>query len=416
MKILWLCGTMLPDIAADIGVRCLTSASWLVNAAKQLCSYKESELCICFPMNNSKRMILGCLGGMRYYGFPQSKPVPTQYNIEIEKFFKQIIKEYKPDVVHIWGTEYPHTLSMLRVCQQFDLLEKTVVSIQGLCHVIAKHYHSMLPYNVLSRYTLFDLLKRENVKKQIKNFEKRGEYEFEALKLSKNVIGRTEWDKACVTQVNPDVKYHFCNETLRESFYENKWDIDKCQKHSVFISQGYYPIKGLHFVLEAIGILIMIYPDIKLYVGGLDIINRGWKTSSYGKYIKELIKKYQLENAVVFTGMLDEKNMVKQYLNANVFVSASAIENSPNSVGEAMCLGMPVVSSDVGGVKDLMTHGVEGYIYPYDEPYMLAFYIKELFENIEIAKELASNARIKGLKTHDSIKNLNQLIKIYSKL
>ena len=56
---------------------------------------------------------------------------------------------------------------------------------------------------------------------------------------------------------------------------------------------------------------------------------------------------------------------------------------SPNSVGEAMILGTPVVSSDVGGVKNMLTHNEEGFLYQHDAPYMLAFYVMELFENKE---------------------------------
>lgn len=416
MKVLWLCSTMLPNIADDIGIKSSTNVSWIVNAAKQLSMQDNCELCICFPMNKKEQIISGCVDGILYYGFPQKISNPTKYNRDLEKIFEWIVDEYKPDIIHVWGTEYPHTLSMMKVCEKKEIVDKAIISIQGLCHIIEKHYYSMLPNNILRKYTFYDLLKRENICKQRKKHQKRGCFEIEALKIARNVIGRTEWDEACVKQINPDIRYHFCNETLRENFYNNEWDYGKCQKYSIFLSQGYYPIKGLHLALEAVNILKKDYPDILLHVGGLNMIQRGWKTSAYGRYIQHLMKEYELEDNVTFTGMLDEKNMVKQYLKANVFVSASTIENSPNSVGEAMCLGVPVVSSDVGGVKNLISHGVEGYIYPSDEPYMLAFYVKNIFENIEKAKQLGKNARRKGLKIHSPGDNLSQLVEIYLNL
>ena len=169
-------------------------------------------------------------------------------------------------------------------------------------------------------------------------------------------------------------------------------------------------------MIEALAILKQTYPDVKLYVGGLDLVNRGWKTASYGKYIKDLIKKYGLSENIQFTGMLNEQKMCEQYLKANVFVSPSSIENSPNSVGEAMLLGMPVVSSDVGGVKNLLTHGEEGYIYPYDEPYMLAYYIKNIFKSEEIAKKTGEKAKKKAEEIYSRKKNLADILNIYDSI
>lgn len=64
--------------------------------------------------------------------------------------------------------------------------------------------------------------------------------------------------------------------------------------------------------------------------------------------------------------MLDEKQMVQQYLNANVFVLASAVENSPNSLNEAMITGTPCIVSYVGGIGNRMRMGEDGFLYPQD--------------------------------------------------
>ena len=89
---------------------------------------------------------------------------------------------------------------------------------------------------------------------------------------------------------------------------------------------------------------------------------------------------YGIEENIIFTGMLSEEEMIGKYLGANCFLCASSIENSPNSLCEAMILGTPAVSSLVGGVGNLMEHGRSGFYYPADEPYMAAYYIQEIFE------------------------------------
>ena len=114
--------------------------------------------------------------------------------------------------------------------------------------------------------------------------------------------------------------------------------------------------------------------------------------------------------------MLNAEDMKKQFLKSEVFVSPSVIENSPNSVGEAMLLGMPIVSSNVGGVSDMLVHGKEGYLYQADAPYLLAYYIGLLFDNQEKERELGENARIHARKTHNKEENIKKLLEIYAEL
>ena len=127
-----------------------------------------------------------------------------------------------------------------------------------------------------------------------------------------------------------------------------------------------------------------------------------------------MIHKYNLENKVIFLGALQAEQMKEHYLNSNVFVSASTIENSPNSVGEAMILGVPTITSDVGGVKEMLVHGMEGYIYPMDEPYMLAYYIDMIFSDDALATKLGKAAKKRAVKNHDRESVAKELMKNYN--
>ena len=126
-----------------------------------------------------------------------------------------------------------------------------------------------------------------------------------------------------------------------------------------------------------------------------------------------MIKRLHLERNVVFTGPLDEEKMCQRYLKSHVFVCPSSIENSPNSLGEAMVLGVPCVASDVGGVSDMLKHKDEGFVYQTDAPYMLAHYVCEIFENEDLALKFSKNAREHALTTHDRDANTRRLIEIY---
>lgn len=412
MKILWLCNIMLPRIANDLSIPVVNTGGWLTGLSDDLLCQDNVELAVCFPISFQNKIMTGISETMKYYGFPKSK--------DIKKDFISILNDFKPDVVHIFGTEYKHTFDMVKACEEIGIIDNTIINIQGLISVCYRHYFACLPNRVTKSYTIRDIVKRKNIYKAAQDFKKRGTYEIESLKSVRHIIGRTDWDRAAIEQINPSAKYHFCNETLRGEFYRHKWDINSCERYSIFVSQWGYPIKGFHLMLEAMPNILKRFPQAHIYTTGNNPIKVGLKEKLkqpyYYKYISELIKKYKLENHITFLGNLNEKQMCERFLKSNVFVSASSIENSPNSVGEAMLLGVPVVSSDVGGVKNMLTHNEEGFIYPYDEPYMITHYVCRIFEDEYLADKFSKNAKAHAEITHNRENNLNTVLKIYEEI
>ena len=108
--------------------------------------------------------------------------------------------------------------------------------------------------------------------------------------------------------------------------------------------------------------------------------------------------------------------MKQAYLDANVFVLPSTLENSPNSLGEAMLLGVPSVAADVGGVRNLMTGETEGLLYRSGDVTALAAHIIHLFSMEEEASKLGEAARSHAQRTHDPEANLRALMKIYEEI
>ena len=110
--------------------------------------------------------------------------------------------------------------------------------------------------------------------------------------------------------------------------------------------------------------------------------------------------------------------MLEQYLCSHVFLSPSSIENSPNSVGEAMLLGMPVVSSDVGGVRNMLEPEKEGLLYAAGDTVALADCICRVFdgENRDMIIRMGQAARRHALQTHDGERNYRRLLEIYDEI
>ena len=108
--------------------------------------------------------------------------------------------------------------------------------------------------------------------------------------------------------------------------------------------------------------------------------------------------------------------MKARYLKSHVFVCPSSLENSPNSVGEAMLLGVPVVCSNVGGIPSLLEDGKEGILYELGNKKALIDAISFVFSHDEKAQSFSVKERARGRKNHDGAKNFQALMQIYEQM
>ena len=516
MKVLWLCNTMLPVIARQLGLEASNKEGWISGMADMVLAQGAGSgivLSVAFPMQNipeggsaqkeegtllrdgsaqrgqdsgktspwgtekdGRRAL--CRGraavgdaSLDYYGFVEDVSHPEKYDGELEQILKKIVHMAEPDIVHCFGTEYPHTLALCRI---FPDRTRLLLGLQGLCTALAEAYWANLPEKVIRSETFRDWLKQDSIERQQQKFAERGRMEREAVRLAGNVTGRTRWDRAGVEAWNPKLRYHFMNESLRKEFYGPVWREEDCVPRSIFLSQGDYPIKGLHYMLLALPKILAVYPDAQVYVAGSNLTAYGTlreklKISAYGKYLRRLIMQNHLETKVVFLGRMDGGQMRDQYLKSHLFVCCSAMENSPNSLGEAMLLGMPCVSSNVGGIPSIFTDGVDGILYeacptegeggarpddaaereglrgeegrdsvggnrPDDAAERggtrgqgggsqldgvacrLAEAVLRMWQDPRQMREYCRNARSHGLRTHDREKNYKRLVEIYEEI
>jgi glycosyltransferase involved in cell wall biosynthesis len=417
MKILWITNILFPEAQQLLSGNGTLKATggWMLGAAEAFIQLGKGKLSVATvsPLVNKLTRLNG--KDMEYYIIPFDAG-NFRRNDGYRKYWRAIKDVLDPDIVHIFGTEYSHGLAYVDECGS----DSVVVSIQGLTSVYSRYYHQGISaYELLKNITFRDVIKRSGSLLEKYSFKKRGNYEIDLLRKVYHIIGRTSWDKSHAWAINPKAKYHFCNETLRNEFYENTWEYSKCQKHSIFVSQANYPIKGLHMLLQALPLVLRDFPDTMVRVAGHDITySLSWrerlKMTDYGKYIKKQIVNSNLSSNVTFTGALDAEQMKGEFLRANVFVSPSTIENSPNSVGEAQLLGVPCISSYVGGTMDMINKTSCGDLYRFEEFEMLAFKICEVFKNSAIFdnREMITEAQAR----HNRIGNANRLLEIYSNI
>ena len=438
MRVLWVCNIMLPRIAEKLGQEVNNKEGWLTGLMEAVLAHNALDLentvqlGIAFPISKEQEFLQDALVinedyDVPFYGFRENVRMAEQYDMSMEADMAKILSHFKPDIVHCFGTEYPHTLAAIKC---FGRPQRTLVGIQGLCRVYATGYMASLPKRVQNSVTFRDLIKKDSLKKQKQKYEDRGQWELAAVQGTGHVTGRTHWDKFWTGKWNPNAAYHVMQETLRKEFYSGKWSLDTCEPHSLFLSQGDYPIKGLHYMLQAMPRILEEFPDTKVYVAGNSILRSKniigrLKISSYGIYLEKLIRDYKLEGKIVFLGKLNAQQMKEAYLKSQAFVCPSTMENSPNSLGEAMILGVPVVTTDIGGITSMIGPD-EGAIYEgfrvelSDEPGQFELISSRLaeaviysFQNPVEACARAEKARAHANKTHNGDVNNKRLLEIY---
>lgn len=417
MKILWVINIMLPEIAAKLGRTATVREGWLSGAFSHFSKETGNTFAVAYPVIDENIPVEVEVNNIKCYSFSENLNTPEIYDSSIEQSLKSIIEKVKPDILHIFGTEFPHALAAVRA---FNNKERTLIGIQGLCREIAADYFALIPEKTANSRTIRDIIRKDSLKEQKEKFERRAENEALAIRGAGHITGRTAFDEKGTLEINSLRVYHYMNETMRAPFYEDRWEIDNTEPCSIFTGQGDYPIKGLHFLIQAAGMLARDYPELKIYVAGNDIIYKSFiKLPQYGKYLRKLIRENSLEGKVVSLGQLSAREMKERYLKSAVFVCPSYVENSPNTLAEAMLLGLPVIASDAGGIPSMISEK-EGLLFERGNAASLAEAIRVVFkaegENQGTLKAMCDNAYGRAHKAHDGQSNLRRLFEIYNEI
>ena len=103
----------------------------------------------------------------------------------------------------------------------------------------------------------------------------------------------------------------------------------------------------------------------------------------------------QLNLPITFPGLLQKKEWIELSKDYNIFINTTNFDNMPVSVMEAMALGMPVISTNVGGMPFLLDNKENGVLVPANNPEAFVDAIIELCAQPEKVKNLTQNARTK---------------------
>lgn len=392
------------------------SLSWVDALLDELVKCESLKIALAVPINNNT-IQKSQKKGITVFGLPNpveknifkkayKRITLASESIKINTYINEVIDDFKPDIIQIFGSENPFGL----IANQ--LSKPVVIHIQGYLFVWQRKWFSGISEWEQLIYTrLKDLLLLRGSFNAIYSFRKRAATEAIIIKNCKYFMGRTDFDKRIAALVSPGSKYFHCEEFIRRDFFEKQWNYSL---HSEIICISI--IKGTSY--KGIDLLVECFMILKKY-STLSFKFKICGVSDNEEITKIIKKKYRKEcdfKDIEFLGKLNADDLVDQLCNSNFYVHPSYIENSPNSVCEAMALGMPIIATNVGGVSSLITDEVEGILVQEGEPYSLAGAIVELINNYEKATLLGSNARNRALRRHDPDEIMKSLLKIYDNI
>ena len=389
MRVLWFSPT--PSLYSSYS-NSHNGGGWISSLEQIVRSVNDISLGVAFKLDGQKPKNI--IDDVTYYCI-DSKSNGVQKYIEI-------IDDFKPDIIQIFGSENEFG----DICSHTDI--PVVIHMQGC---LPPYHNALFPVGM----NKFDFLigrgltlrRRFMGWRSEPSFRRRAEHEINTIRSCKFFMGRTDWDKALVSLFNPDAKYFHCEEALRDSFLnmDKHWvpsSQDKIKIISV-ISNPWY--KGVDLILKTAKLLKQFTKlDFEWNVFGVSDIR--FYEYKYGIVAKNV--------NVNIRGSVGKEVLVNELCNSSVYVHPSYINNSPNSVCEAQLIGIPVLATNVGGIPTLVKDGETGFLFPANDPYMLANLIKMVVNDRALSVKLCASeiSVAKARHNPDSIKTT--LLNVYN--
>lgn len=388
MKALWILNSPIGTAAQVLGYSHAASGTWIAAAELRL---KEllPDLVIDYAV----------LGYKDHVAIDDSIPC-TVYELSMKQCrgkrlsksaieaWKSVIQQEKPDLIHIWGTEFTNPLDVVDACGDIPV----AVTIQGVIMSLAKFCESDVPFEELMKgHLLLALPAYFRAKLREKAMIRQVKYEREIIDRADAVLLDNQWSAAFCRIASSKAEFIDFPLALNQVFESIRWNYENCEKNTLFTIAPSSSMKGAHILLKALAIVKKQYPDIKLRIpGSLDCGRFAVITEPpYFRYLKRLISELGLDSNVEFCGKLTSEQMAEQLSRSNVFVMPSKAENISTSLREAMWVGCPCVTSMVGAVQELVVHGENALCFRYEEYEVLAFEIMKLLNEPELAQKIS---------------------------
>ena len=406
LRVLWFANT--PGLSVNISKKQSSAGGWISSLQAEIentgqCDlgfafYSDQELSP-FDYNRTKYYPIQRLGHNKRLRLIQRILGKTEYKENLSRFL-QIVEDFKPDIIQVHGTENSFGL----ITEHISKIP-VVVSIQGNLTVNASKYFSGLPMPILTeRFRSGNFF----LKMDFRQFVKRSIIEREILKNVKYIMGRTDWDRRVCLTLAPQAYYFHQEEMMRPSFYETDWKESQNQDLIFHTTSSNSVYKGFETIIDTAILLKNNRVDFLWTVAGVK------EEDPLVRLVKKSRKISRLSDIQIRTlGLVSEKELATHMTGAKIYIQVSHAENSPNSVCEAMLLGMPVIATAVGGTSSLLTNHDTGILVQDGDAYVMAGAIIELIKNPSKSFAMADRAKKIARERHHHQSVASQLLNNY---
>ena len=153
---------------------------------------------------------------------------------------------------------------------------------------------------------------------------------------------------------------------------------------TLVITRNLEPIYGLDTAIRALALAREAVPTLHLKIAG---------SGPQQAELQRLVEQLGLGDAVAFLGRLERQQVVDLYHGADAMLNPSRVDNMPNSVLEALACGLPVISTNVGGVPYIVQHGQTALLVPRDDAGAMADAIVKLYNDTTLRNALREKGR-----------------------
>jgi glycosyltransferase involved in cell wall biosynthesis len=164
------------------------------------------------------------------------------------------------------------------------------------------------------------------------------------------------------------------------------------------------PLKNLRLLLEAVSLIRSRVSDVRAVIVG---------DGPEAAMLKERAAALGLADCVTFAGYVPQPDTPPWYRTGDVFALSSEFDNSPNAVLEAMACGLPVVATDVGGVREFIESGSGGLIVPRGDATALARALETYLVSPEQARAAGSHNRVRTTAEFSWRASAMRLLEVY---
>lgn len=307
------------------------------------------------------------------------KSILKHNNANVFRLFAitKTIKKFQPDICHLHSTSL---LSLLLFCTLKIQGIQVVVTVHGLSHIEKRNLWT----------------KKRNIKTFIK-YIFHSFYEFTLLNIANQIIVDTEYVAERIREYKSQrkiwrlPKMYVIPQGISELYFDIKCDLNS---RNLLAVGSIHPRKGHLELIKSMELVFRNHSEVTLNIVG---------NVSDLKYLEDIIAKINesgLQNNIRVYTNLNYEGLIKLYKVASIFVLHTQEESQGIVFCEALACGMPIVSTNVGGVPFVVDEGKGGNLVDFLDFESFARAVELLLENSQLCLDYSKYNSLKANQYH----------------